>query len=385
MRKKIPYGRQNITEEDIQAVASTLTNDFITTGPKVAEFEEAFAKYVGSQYAVAVANGTAALHLCAMALNVKPGTKVITTPITFAASSNCILYCGGEVDFVDIDPDTLLMDIHKLRAKLEAAPPGTYSGMVPVDFTGLPVDMLAFKRLADEHNLWIIEDACHAPGASFIDTDSNLRKCGDGSLADLAIFSFHPVKHITCGEGGIITTNSKELYDKIKTLRTHGVVSDPDKMVDYQGGWYYEMQMLGYNYRLTDFQAALGTSQLKRAVKNVEIRRSIAAKYDEVFKGTFVETQSPIDNYNNAYHLYPIQVENRKAVFDHLRSNNIQVQVHYVPVHLHPYYKQFGHKIGDYPVAEAYYSRCITLPIFPTLTDEEQDYVIETLLKFKNT
>lgn len=382
--KRISYGRQHITAEDIVAVSSTLTNDFITTGPKVKEFEEHFASYVGSKYAVAVANGTAALHLCAMALNVGPGTKVLTTPITFAASSNCILYCGGEIDFVDIDENTLLMDVNKLKAKLESVPKGTYSGIVPVDFSGHPVDMKAFRDIADEYGLWIIEDACHAPGASFYDAEGKHHKCGDGSLAELAIFSFHPVKHITCGEGGMITTNSKELYDKIKILRTHGITSDPDLLVNKdEGGWYYEMQMLGYNYRLTDFQAALGTSQLTRAEANVLKRQQIAKKYDEAFKGTFVNTRPVLEGYSNAYHLYIIEVDNRKKVFDYLREHLIHVQIHYVPVHVHPYYQKLGFKKGDYPISEEYYSRCITLPIYPTLTDEEQDYVIKTLLSFK--
>lgn len=384
MRKRISYGRQHITAEDIVAVASTLTSDFITTGPKVLEFEVAFAEYVGSKYAVAVSNGTAALHLCAMALDVQPGTRVITTPITFAASANCVKYCGGELEFADIDPRTNLLDINKVREKLEAAPKGTYSGIIPVDFGGHPVDMEAFRALADEYGLWLIEDSCHSPGGSFYDSKNNLRKCGDGSLADLAIFSFHPVKHITCGEGGMVTTNDKNLYDKIMQLRTHGITADPEKLVNKdEGGWYYEMQMLGYNYRLTDFQAALGTSQLSRAIDNVKKRQEIAKKYDEVFADTFVETVIPLEGYHNAYHLYLIEVDNRREVFDHLRSHNIHVQIHYVPVHMHPYYQSLGHKKGDYPLAEAYYERCITLPIYPTLTDEEQDYVIETLLNFK--
>ena len=382
--KKIPYGRQHMTAEDIVALSSTLTNDFITTGPKVKEFEEHFASYVGSKYAVAVSNGTAALHLCALALNVQAGTKVLSTPITFAASANCILYCGGEIDFVDIDRDTLLMDINKLRAKLESVPKGTYSGIIPVDFSGHPVDMEAFRKLADEYDLWIIEDACHAPGAAFYDSKGVHHKCGDGSLADLAIFSFHPVKHITCGEGGMVTTNSKELYDKIKILRTHGITSDPDLLINKDvGGWYYEMQMLGYNYRLTDFQAALGTSQLTRAKDNILKRQAIAKKYDEAFKGTFINTKPVVEGCSNAYHLYVIEVEDRKAVFNYLREHLIHVQIHYVPVHLHPYYQKLGFNEGDFPLSEDYYNRCITLPIFPTLTDEEQDYVIKTLLDYK--
>ena len=229
MNNPIPYGRQNITEEDIQAVVETLKSDYLTQGPKIAEFEAAFAAYVGSKYAVAVANGTAALHLCTLALNVQPGDKVITTPITFAASANCVRYCGGEVVFADIDPATYLLDIKKVRALLEASPKGTYKGVIPVDFAGRAVDLEAFKDLADEYGLWIIEDACHAPGGFFIDSTGEKQLCGNGQFADLAIFSFHPVKHIASGEGGMITTNDEALYEKLLQLRTHGIVKENEK------------------------------------------------------------------------------------------------------------------------------------------------------------
>ena len=222
--KAIPYGKQHITDEDIQAVVEVLKADFLTQGPRIAEFEQAFATYVQSKYAVAVSNGTAALHLCAMALGVKPGQKVITTPITFAASSNCVRYCGGDVVFADIDPETYLLDIDSVRHLLNSSPKGTYSGIIPVDFTGRPVDLQAYRKLADEHDLWIIEDACHAPGGFFVDSDGQQQLCGNGQFADLAIFSFHPVKHIASGEGGMITTNNQDLYEKLLQLRTHGIV-----------------------------------------------------------------------------------------------------------------------------------------------------------------
>ena len=222
----IPYGRQFITDEDIQAVVDTLRSDYLTQGPKIKEFEDAFASYIGAKYAVAVSNGTAALHLCAMALNVKLGQKVITTPITFAASANCVRYCGGEVVFADIDPDTYLLDIDQVRTLLEASPKGTYSGIVPVDFAGRPVNLEAFRHLSDEYGLWIIEDACHAPGGYFTDSKGNKQMCGNGNYADLAIFSFHPVKHIACGEGGMITTNDEVLYKRLLKLRTHGIVKE---------------------------------------------------------------------------------------------------------------------------------------------------------------
>jgi dTDP-4-amino-4,6-dideoxygalactose transaminase len=251
--KPISYGKQEITEEDIKIVNDVLRSDFLTQGPAVAEFEKKFAEYVGAKYAVAVSNGTAALHLCALAIGVVPGQKVIATPITFAASSNCILYCGGEVEFVDIDPESFCMDYNKVKALLEKSPKGTYSGMVPVDFAGYPVDLEKFHDLAKEHGLWIIEDACHAPGGAFLDSKNKWQKCGNSEFADLAIFSFHPVKHIASGEGGMITTNNPELYNKLIMLRTHGITKDPLLMEEVSpGGWYYEMQVLGYNYRMPD-------------------------------------------------------------------------------------------------------------------------------------
>ena len=261
----IPYGRQNITQLDIDAVTAALKSDFLTQGPKVIEFEEKFAEYVGARYAVAVANGTAALHLCTLALGVNEKSKVITTPITFAASANCVRYCNGEVVFADIDPNTVLIDLGKVKKLLESSPKGTYQGIIPVDFAGYPLNLEAFRKLADEHGLWIIEDACHAPGGYFTDSKGVDQMCGNGTYADLAIFSFHPVKHIACGEGGMITTNNKDLYDKLLLLRTHGITRDPARMKENHGGWYYEMVDLGYNYRLSDIQSALGISQLQQA------------------------------------------------------------------------------------------------------------------------
>jgi dTDP-4-amino-4,6-dideoxygalactose transaminase len=454
----IPYGRQNITEEDIQAVIETLKSDYLTQGPKIAEFEQAFASYIGSKYAVALSNGTAALHLCAMALDVQPEHKVITTPITFAASANCVRYCGGEVVFADIDPKTYLLDINKVRALLEASPMGTYQGIIPVDFAGKAVDLEAFRKLADEYDLWIIEDSCHSPGGYFIDSQGKQQNCGNGKFADLAIFSFHPVKHIASGEGGMITTNDENLYKKLLMLRTHGITKNE---ADYQNSpefaigqqptansqsltansqkpiaksqkpiaksqkltpnyplWYMEMQTLGYNYRLTDFQAALGISQLKRAEEGLKRRREIAAKYDEAFTNLpkansqqltansqsptansqqptansqpptansqppTANRQQPTTNTGHAYHLYIIEVKDRLGLYNYLREHKIYAQIHYIPCHLMPYYKQFGWKEGDMPHAEEYYRHCISLPMYPTLSDEEQDYVIEKVKEF---
>lgn len=379
--KPIPYGRQNITQQDIEAVTIALQSDYLTQGPKIQEFEEAFATYVGAKYAVALSNGTAALHLCAIALDVNEKSKVITTPITFAASANCVRYCGGEVVFADINPKTLILDIKKVREILEAEPKGTYQGIIPVDFAGYPVDLEAFRALADEYGLWIIEDACHAPGGYFIDSTGNKQMCGNGNYADLAIFSFHPVKHIAAGEGGMITTNNKALYDRLLMLRTHGITKDPALMNENHGGWYMEMQELGYNYRLTDFQAALGLSQLQRADAGIERRHEIAKKYDEAFANTTIISKKVSPSVKHAYHLYVIEVEDRKGLYDYLRNNNIFVQVHYIPVHTMPYYQSLGFVKGSMPKAETYYSRCLSLPMYPTLSNEEQDFVIN---KIKN-
>ena len=378
----IPYGRQHISEDDIRAVVDALHSDFLTQGPKIAAFEKAFAEYIGCKYAVAVSNGTAALHLCALALNVNETSRVITTPITFAASANCVRYCGGEVYFADIDPDTFLLDINKVRALLESHPKGFFQGIIPVDFAGNAVDLEAFKKLANEFDCWIIEDACHAPGGFFKDGSGHQQHCGNGNFADLAIFSFHPVKHIACGEGGMITTNDEALYHKLLSLRTHGITKDAAKLHENHGGWYYEMQELGFNYRLTDFQAALGISQLLRANEGLYRRRAIAKKYDSAFKDhSFILSKARFVE-GHAFHLYIIRVENRKGLYDYLKEKNIFAQVHYIPVHLQPYYKSLGSKKGDFPLAENYYDECLSLPMYPTLTDEEQNFVIQTIFDF---
>ena len=387
----IPYGKQNITQADIDAVVEILKADYLTQGPKIKEFEEVFASYVDAKYAVAVSNGTAALHLCALALNVSEGQKVITTPITFAASANCVRYCGGEVVFGDIDPDTYLLDINSVRELLEASPKGTYSGVIPVDFAGRAVDLEAYRKLANQYGLWIIEDACHAPGGSFIKSNGQESKCGSGEFANLAIFSFHPVKHIASGEGGMITTNDESLYDKLRALRTHGIVKD-DKLynnsMDFAAGsenaksypsWYMEMQELGYNYRLTDFQAALGLSQLERVHEGIKRRREIATKYEKAFKNKdFIKGQSGVVA-GHAYHLYVIEVEDRLGLYNYLRENHVYAQIHYIPCHLMPYYRDLGWREGDRLNAENYYRHCISLPMYPTLSGEEQMSVIKLI------
>lgn len=383
MNSKIPYGKQSLTQEDVDAVVSVLKSNLWTQGPAVPEFEANFAEYVGAKYAVAVSNGTAALHLCTIALNVNPDDKVITSPITFVASANCVRYCGGEVVFADIDRETYLLDINEVRKLLESDTNREIKGIIPVDFAGRVVDMEAYRDLADEFGCWLIEDACHAPGGSFANAQGNNIKAGSGLYADLAIFSFHPVKHIAAGEGGMITTNNEDLYHKLLNLRSHGVQQDSEKRIYDDSLWYYEMQELGYNYRLTDIQAALGNSQLQRAHQGLEKRREIAKTYKEAFKDslTITDRNEGFSNHH-AYHLYVIEVENRKALHQYLREHNIFAQIHYIPAHLMPYYRQFGWKEGDLPNAEDYYRKCISLPMFPTLTEQNLQFVIKAIKEF---
>ncbi|MCC5908766.1 MAG: UDP-4-amino-4,6-dideoxy-N-acetyl-beta-L-altrosamine transaminase [Balneolaceae bacterium] len=392
MKFQIPYGRQHITSEDIQAVNGVLQSDYLTQGPEIQKFEEHFAEYTGSQYAVAVSNGTAALHLCAIALNVNKKSKVITTPITFAATANCIRYCGGDVFFADVHPESILLDVQKVRRILEGSPKGTYHGLIPVDFAGRAVNLEAYRKLADDYGLWIIEDACHAPGGYFTNSEGKKEKCGNGMYADLSIFSFHPVKHIAAGEGGMITTNNQELYEKLKRIRTHGITKNEQDFVntrelaggteDVYPGWYMEMQELGFNYRLTDFQAALGSSQLSRADEGLKRRKEIAGVYAEAFRGKGFVKNNPDIVEGHAYHLYILEVENRLELYNELRRNGIYAQIHYIPLHLMPYYQKFGWKKGDFPHAEEYYSQCISLPIYPALSEDEQQYVIECIYRF---
>ena len=376
---KIPYGRQNIDQNDIDAVVSTLKSDFLTQGPKVKEFEVKFAEYVGSKFAVSVNNGTAALHLSTLSLGLKKGDRVITTPITFAASANCIRYVGAEVWFSDIDPNTYLLSLDSVKDLIESKPRGYFKGIIPVDFAGLPVNMEEFRKLADLHDLWILEDACHAPGGYFIDSKGEINLCGNGNYADIGVFSFHPVKHIACGEGGMITTNSKELYDKIKLLRTHGITKE--NLKDNHGDWYYEMIDLGYNYRLTDFQSALGISQLAKNNKGVERRNEISSTYKQAFKNKIKFQELPQGTYN-AHHLFVIEINRRKDLYDLLKNNNIYSQIHYIPIHMLPYYKKIGYADADLKNSENYYSRCLSLPMFPTMTKQEQSIVIDLVLKF---
>ncbi|MBE0653690.1 MAG: UDP-4-amino-4,6-dideoxy-N-acetyl-beta-L-altrosamine transaminase [Bacteroidales bacterium] len=381
--KRIPYGRHHITSEDLKAVNETLLSDFITQGPRVDEFEKAFAEYIGVKYAVAVSNGTAALDVCVKALESRPGDRFITTPITFVASANCVKFNNGDISFCDIDRKTYLMDLNLLEDMLKKEGPGKYKAVIPVDFAGYPVNLEELKYLAEKYDFRIIEDACHAPGGAFMDSKSRWQKCGNGNFADLSIFSFHPVKHIATGEGGMITTNSQELYQRMLKLRSHGITREPELLLENHGGWYYEMQELSHNFRLTDFQAALGISQLKRAEEGLQRRRQIAEKYYNDLKETDGLVIPEISNgIRHAYHLFVVETSERKRFYDYLREKGIFAQVHYIPVHLMPYYRQFGWEKGDFPQAEDYYERCISLPMFPSLSEEDQCYVIDMIKKF---
>ncbi len=374
---KIPYGKQFINDEDISEVINTLKRDFLTTGPKIKEFEEKFAEYVGSKYAVSVSNGTAALHLACLAAGLRKGDEIITSPMTFAASANCALYCNAKPIFSDITEQGLL-DEDKIEEKITKET----KIIIPVHYSGLPCNMEKIKAIADKHNQIVIEDACHALGGEYKGS-----RIGDCRYSDMAIFSFHPVKHITTGEGGMITTNSKELYEKLKMLRTHGITKDAQELLNHdEGEWYYEMQELGYNYRITEIQCALGISQLKKVEGFINRRREIARKYNEAFKDS-EEIQIIKENKNqlNSYHLYILKLKDgqtRLKLYNYLKEKGILCQVHYIPVYWHPYYQKLGYSKGLCPEAESFYPKILSIPIYPSLSDEEQEYVIEKIKEF---
>jgi len=379
---KIPYGRQHINDDDIQSVIKVLKSEHLTQGPEIGALEKAFSEYVGSKYAIAVSNGTAALHLSVLALGLKSGEKVITTPISFVATTNCVKFCGGDIVFSDIDSKTYLLDINKVRKILIDDVKKEIKGIIPVNFAGRVVDMEAFRKLANEFGCWILEDSCHSPGGYFLDSQSKKQLSGNGKFADASIFSFHPVKHIAAGEGGMITTDNEKLYLKILNLRTHGIEQDPSKLIYDNSLWYYEMQELGFNYRLSDIHASLARSQLKRAKVGLDKRKEIATKYYEYFKGkSYIKGQSTLIE-GHAYHLYVIEVEERKELHSYLRKLNIWCQIHYIPIHLMPFYRDLCNEEGNFPSAENYYKSCISLPIFPTLKTEEQDFVIKSINNF---
>lgn len=379
--KYIPYGRQWIDDDDIKAVVEVLKSDYLTTGPKIKEFEEKFADYVGAKYAVAVSSGTAALHAACFATGISTGDEVITSPMTFAASANCVLYQGGKPVFADIDPLTYNISPREIKNKIT----DKTTAVILVHYTGQPCDLAEIQQIAREHNLIVIEDAAHALGATY-----RGEKIGNCNYSDMTIFSFHPVKHITSGEGGMITTNNKELYDKLIQFRNHGITKDDKKYInDNEGPWYHEQQFLGYNYRMTDIQAALGISQLKKIDMFVQRRREIAEIYDREFADIeWVKLPYQEEDRNSSWHLYVIQVEeeklgkSRKEVFEYLRANGIGVQVHYIPVYWHPYYQELGYEKGMCSEVERIYKGNISLPLFAKLDDKGLNFVINILSNF---
>ncbi|ALF08746.1 UDP-4-amino-4,6-dideoxy-N-acetyl-beta-L-altrosamine transaminase [Parageobacillus thermoglucosidasius] len=369
----LSYGQQWIMDEDIEAVVTVLKSPFLTQGPKIHEFERKVADYVGAKYAVAFSNGTAALHGACFAAGIGEGDEVITTPITFAATSNAVLYCGGKPVFADIDDRTYNIDPKEIRKHIT---PNT-KAIIPVDFTGQPADMDAIMEIANEHGLVVIEDGAHSLGAEY-----KGRKVG--MLAHMTMFSFHPVKPVTTAEGGVIVTDSEEYYEKLKRFRSHGIIKH--NLSRDEGPWYYEMVDLGYNYRMTDLQAALGISQMDKLDCFIERRREIANMYNEAFKTMdSVIVPMQLERTQSGWHLYVLQLKldklkrSRREIFESLRAENIGVHVHYIPVYWHPYYQKLGYRKGICPKAEQWYEQALTLPIFPKMTDEDVNDVIEAV------
>ena len=373
----LPYGRQAVDESDIEAVVDVLRSSWLTTGPKVGEFEETFAAYVGAGHAVSFSSGTAALHAAAFVAGLKPGDEAITTPLTFAATANCVLYQGATPVFADVSADTLNIDPEQVEKRLTART----RAILPVDYAGHPADLDVIREIARRKGLIVIEDACHALGAEY-------RGSRVGCLTDMTVFSFHPVKHITTGEGGMVTTSDSNLAETLRRFRNHGISSDA-RQRQSAGQWHYEMVLLGFNYRLADIVCALGIQQLKKLEPNLSRRREIAAMYDAEFRhlpGVIPPVVKP--EINPAWHLYPIRLDleklsaDREQIFRALRAENIGVNVHYIPVHLHPYYRdRFGYRGGEFPIAEEAYSRLISLPMFHSMNDQDVADVIHAVKK----
>ncbi|HDR7951509.1 TPA: UDP-4-amino-4,6-dideoxy-N-acetyl-beta-L-altrosamine transaminase [Bacillus toyonensis] len=373
----LPYGQQQIDEYDIQAVVDVLKGDFLTTGPMVQQFEGAIAKYAGAKYAVSFSNGTAALHAACYAAGITEGDEVITTPMTFVASANCILYQGGKPVFADIDNETYNISPKSIEEKIT----NKTKAIIPVHFTGQPVEINAIQKIAKENNLIIIEDAAHALGATY-------KNKKIGSIGDMTMFSFHPVKHITTGEGGVITTNNPMFYEKLIQFRTHGIERNPQKLLENHGPWYYEMQFLGYNYRLTDIQAALGLSQLSKLDSFIKTRKNYVDIYNKEFSClSEITIPKQLPQTDSSWHLYIIRLNtkllkcNRKEIYEALQRENIGVNVHYIPVHLQPFYQKLGYGKGICPQAENIYEEIITLPLFPKMTEADVWDVIQAVRK----
>lgn len=379
----IPYGRQHLDEDDVKAVVETLTSNWLTQGPAIPKFETALADYCGANFGIAVNSATSALHIACLALGVSEGDRVWTSPNSFVASSNCALYCGAKVDFVDIDLHTGNMCVDALRNKLALAESTNAlpKVVIPVHFAGQPCDMKEIRALSKQYGFFVIEDASHAVGAKYQE-----KFVGSCEFSDICVFSFHPVKIITTMEGGMALTNNSEWAEKMRMLRSHGITNDPEKMTeDSHGPWYYQQIALGFNYRMTDVEAALGLSQLKKLPGFLEKRNTLAAHYDERFASK--ENISPLKQSNNrysSYHLYVVRASGltRKEhafVVEQLRDKGVFAHLHYIPIHCQPYYKNLGFNIGDFPNAESYYEQAITLPLFPELTREQIDLIVDSL------
>jgi UDP-4-amino-4,6-dideoxy-N-acetyl-beta-L-altrosamine transaminase len=381
----IPYGKQDISQSDIDSVVSVLQSDFLTQGPQIPLFEKTVAGYCGAEYGVAVNSATSALHIACLALRLGKGDYLWTSPNSFVASANCGLYCGACVDFVDIDPKTYNLSAEELEKKLIQAKKDNKLPkiVIPVHFSGQSCDMKKIHQLSQEYNFKIIEDASHAIGGKYLD-----RPIGGCQYSNITVFSFHPVKIITTAEGGLATTNDKELFTRMQLFRSHGVTRDPELMTkEAEGGWYYQQVDLGFNYRMTELQAALGVSQMERLNEFVAFRHKCQIRYDELLKDLPITTPYQDLNSFSALHLYPIKIQidkvknTKKEIFEALRKNDIGVNVHYIPVHTQPYYENMGFKKGDYPNAESYYKSAISIPIFQGLTIEMQDEVVNVLKK----
>ena len=398
MSKTIPYSRQSIDKDDIAAVVSVLKSDYLTQGPEIEMFESALADYTGAQYCVVFSSGTSALHAAYFSADIKKGDEIITSPITFVATSNAALYLRGAPVFSDIEPDTANLDVTNIEERIT---PKTKL-IVPVHYAGHPANLVRIRSIADKHGITVIEDACHALGAQYKMEPSNKHtavitendgwaRIGSCAHSDMTILSFHPVKHIATGEGGAVLTNNVDIYKRLVSFRAHGITknkhdfSDPDAF--QQGDWYYEMQSLGYNYRMTDIQAALGCSQLKKIERFVKTRREIASHYCNIFQGNpYFDIPMEREHYRSSFHLYTIRlkdhlVDKRAAIFSRLRKEGLGVQVHYIPVYLQPYYRDLGYQKGCCPMAEDFYSRAISIPIFHGMTEKERHEVVSKVLK----
>lgn len=376
----IPYAKHDITDDDIAAVTASLRSGWLTQGPAIQQFEQACAEFLDSPYAVAVNSGTAALHLAFLAVDVGPGDKILSPSISFAATTNAALYCGAEAEFVDLDLSTYGIDLVELEKKLRAAP-GRYKAVVAVDYGGFPLDWPQMRALADKYKVALVADACHAFGAKFKGKDGTWYKCGDGRFADVSCFSFHPAKHLCTGEGGLITTRDKDKFEQMKLLRSHGITKDPALMKRTHGPWGQEMQTLGFNYRIPDVLCALGLSQLSRMDDNLKRRREVAESYTTAFRDLPMGLPKQDSSVLHAYHLYVVQTEDRAKLYDHLKADGIYAQVHYPPIHHHPYYQQ---RYGELslPNSDEFYRRALSIPMYHSMTQTQTDRVIKSVRSF---